>query len=213
MLRKLKKARLDHDTRYCSVSYSDISDDQNDERELNPSGKNRRAHDDLFTAFKGIAKEGDPFEGKGLLVHLIVLCEQFSFTEIEDNPALLEKFKLTGYTIGGSDEHEGVTLIGQRLLENNQILNLVSPFTKLHSDHTNYLYAGSLDAALKEAMQETDLYIGGKHAPDSQLNLFDQPDEKPKRGRKPKAKTAEESEDEGAEEDIDAHEVKMAVNH
>jgi hypothetical protein len=111
--------------------------------------------------------------------HLAVLCEQVdNMTEIEtyqgafETPhPILAKLKVTGFTIGGSDEHEGVTLIGRRMLANNRVLNLVSPFTKWDDVHNGYANAYELAAIIQDLQEEVRLYLEGKKAPAVQLSL------------------------------------------
>lgn len=111
--------------------------------------------------------------------HLAVLCEQvenmFEITTYEkafNQPhQLLSKLKVTGFTIGGSDEHEGVTLIGRRVLANNRVLNLVSPFCKWEDEHNGYEYSYELAAIISNLQNEVIEYLNGKKAPAAQLSL------------------------------------------
>jgi hypothetical protein len=123
--------------------------------------------------------------------HLAVLCEQvenmleitshenislvdelFLGKETVNQPhPILSKLKVTGFTIGGSDEHEGVTLIGRRMLANNRVLNLVSPFCKWEDEHNGYEYSYELAAIISNLQNEVIEYLNGKKAPAVQLSL------------------------------------------
>lgn len=75
------------------------------------------------------------------------------------------KIKITGITIGGHDENEGATIVGQRMLQGNRVLNLVAPFTK---------YADmplGLVGAIILALEEAEFYLNGKKADDPQTQL------------------------------------------
>lgn len=109
----------------------------------------------------------------GLRIHLVRLCEQVKdLPESEgDLNQLLSDYKVTGFVVGGSDEHEGVTLIGRKALKGNRVLNLVSPFTKWEDEHNPY--SGSLDLSSKvaDAAAEVKEYLAGKKAPSLQLEM------------------------------------------
>lgn len=118
-------------------------------------------HPDLLHAFAS------------LRLHLVRLCEQ-----IKDEPeseealnGLLSDFKVTGFVIGGSDEHEGVTLIGRKALAHHRVLNLVSPFTKWQDEHNGYAYHYELADAVQDCQREVVEYLGGKKAPEPQTEL------------------------------------------
>lgn len=111
--------------------------------------------------------------------HLAVLCEQVenmleiaSYEEAFAVPhPMLSKLKVTGFTIGGSDEHEGVTLIGRRMLAGNKVLNLVSPFAKWEDEHNGYEHAYDLAIIISNLRLEVTEYLNGKMAPSVQLSL------------------------------------------
>jgi hypothetical protein len=109
-----------------------------------------------------------------LKIHLAALCEQVSEAELadqrEDHPAL-GKLKVTGFAIGGENEHEGVTLIGRKGLANNRVLNLVSPFTKWEDEHNGYKWSYELGSIIQECQSEVEQYLDGKKAPKVQLEL------------------------------------------
>lgn len=111
-----------------------------------------RPHADLKEAFRELD------------YHAALLCEQCEYRE----DSVVGHIKVSGFTIGGSDEHEGVTIIAQRTLSSGKVLNLIAPFTKWEDDykHQSDLYA---DVAI--AMQECIAFINGKHEPSPQLEI------------------------------------------
>jgi len=72
---------------------------------------------------------------------------------------------------GGSDEHRGATVIAQRKLRSGKVLNLISPFTKFDSETSDYVHCYELDACCEGVVSEVNFYLGGKYAPDPQLEL------------------------------------------
>lgn len=121
-------------------------------------------HQDLFNEFDK------------LKIHLARLCEQeLTMTGVNKEGDIeydLTKFKVTGYVIGGSGEHEGVTLIGRKQLAGGKVLNLIAPFTKWESEHEDaYANAYELEQQIKKCGEEVILYLGGKRAPQVQQEL------------------------------------------
>ncbi|RSK49400.1 hypothetical protein [Hymenobacter rigui] len=114
-----------------------------------------------------------------LIPHLCLLCEQLRETpdfwpddDAPELPAHFDSFSVTGLSIGRGGG--GVTLIGQRRLSGNRVLNLTSPYVA-YDDETGseYAYAGLLEAAVQEALAEVEAALRGKHrAAARQLNLF-----------------------------------------
>lgn len=127
------------------------------------------------------------------------------FTMSDENWAILVDMECTGFSIGGSGDNEGVTLIGKRELSTNKTLNLTAPFTKW-DDSMPYRHSSDLAELIETCKAEVYSYLfEGKHQPDAQMSFAfpedtdqqqDKPDEipnaavafeKPKLGRKPKS--------------------------
>jgi hypothetical protein len=95
-------------------------------------------------------------------VHLVMLCEQpemslISHATISDfDISQLDNYVITGYVIGGTDEHEGVTIIGQKLLKSGKVLNLIAPFTKYEDD---YEFSEELGQDVQMCSYEVDQYL------------------------------------------------------
>lgn len=99
----------------------------------------------------------------------------FKFSESGWN--IIDNTYCSGFTIGGNGDSEGVTLVGRRLLANGKTLNLVSPFQKWEGDNYNYSWISELSEIISECRGEVHLYLfEGKHQPDTQLSLFDEPE-------------------------------------
>src|SRR4051812_41190153 len=70
----------------------------------------RIAHPDLVAAFDALTP------------HLPLLCEVLGEDKLlEADDVKLESFTVTGFTIGGEGEHEGVTLIGRKKLKSGKV--------------------------------------------------------------------------------------------
>lgn len=98
-----------------------------------------------------------------LKIHMVVICEQKEANEVlenfdEYNVENLSGYLVTGFSIGGSDENLGVTLIGQKLLKSGQVLNLIAPFTK-YEDEDGYQFAAELSADIEAACYEVEQYL------------------------------------------------------
>lgn len=166
------------------IGYNELfSDGQSDEI---PKRKcSRFAHQDLVDAYTN------------LRIHLATRAEQGEYTEFEDHPEKLDIFEVDQITIGGTDEHEGVTLSGFRKLKENNKLPLNPPFIKFSTSHSNYAYCESLHELIFTLLSEADQYLKGKSGPDSQMSLSFEANEetseeevKPKKARKSKAREA-----------------------
>jgi hypothetical protein len=128
------------------------------------SGTNSREgenaiHDDLKNAF---AK---------LHPHLALISEMIttSANEIDDiNEDAYRDFKVTGFTIGGGGDSEGVTLIGQKKLSTEKTLNITTPFTKWSDE---YGFVSELAEAIESCKHEVTEYLNGKMAPPAQQEM------------------------------------------
>lgn len=106
----IKKASI-KDNNYLSVEYTE---QQADGFLIIKKDCKIPVHNDLKNAFTELDK------------HLAILSYQHTFSgNIDDN-----NISCRGFSLGGSMENEGVTLIGMRKLENDKVLNINSPFQK-----------------------------------------------------------------------------------
>jgi len=117
-------------------------------------------HEDLKTAFQKLHR------------HLAILADQekapknsTAFQQVE-----YEKFGVRGFSIGGNDENEGVTISGY-LDGKYGIVNLPSPFTKFEG--SEYPFLSELYDDVSACIDEVEEYLfNGKRAPEQQLELF-----------------------------------------
>ena len=115
-------------------------------------------HNDLKDAFSKFPK------------HLAYLCDN---TEIDEDDKI---YDVKGFSIGGNDENEGVTLSGSK--ENDfGVVNLNTPFQKW--EKSEYHAIGVLGEEIEAAIYEINEYLfNGKKAPEQQLSLFEEETEK-----------------------------------
>lgn len=113
-------------------------------------GKNI-VHSDLTEAFKQFVP------------HFAFLCEQRESNLIERMDELpdtiYENLEVSGYSIGGIDSSEGVTLTGKRFLKSSKILNLNSPFTMFNDENEEYKYAFELHEVVQNCNFEVEQYL------------------------------------------------------
>jgi hypothetical protein len=109
--------------------------------------------------------------------HLTFICDlpearEITLHDLEDlNEELLEKIHVTGISLGGDGEHEGVSIIGYKVLGSGKVLNLVAPFTKYFDENDAYLYSDELRHTCHHIANEALLYIDGKYAPSAQTEI------------------------------------------
>ena len=177
----IKKAKI-KDNLYLEVEFSEVVKDGTNEVKKVCTA---HIHDDLRLAFRR------------LNTHMALLTEQaietakkavpVCYGDDEERQREVQHFKFddrnlaiaketacSGFTIGGTGDHEGVTLIGRRTLTAARILNLVSPFLKWTDDIYDYKHLDDLSEIIEACKGEVKLYLfEGKHAPDNQLKLFE----------------------------------------
>lgn len=122
---------------------------------------------------------GDLKKAMGKLApHLAFICDlkeeefvdkkKFSKTDINE----FDKLIISGFTIGGSGEDEGICIIAQKMLA-TQVLNLTSPLTKL----AEYDFASELGETMEGIIYEAKEYIAGNKYSAKQLELELEPEE------------------------------------
>ena len=162
----IRKAKLKGGL-FLEASYKKDLDDHSS-KEITESS-NKPVHDDLKNAFKGLNK------------HLPILCDYQTMKKVKDGvfeeadheSEWVKAFSVTGFSIGGEADHEGVTLTGRKTLENDKIVNLNTPFTKWVDE--DYKFAGELSLAISSCIFEVKEYLfNSKCAPEVQLNMFGQ---------------------------------------
>ena len=119
-------------------------------------------HDDLRASFQKLHK------------HLVVLCDEADTPNKKAfKTALFEGFNVKGFSIGGSDEHEGVTISGNKEGTYGTV-NLNSPFTKY--EDSEYPFLSDLAEDIEAALYEVDQYLfHEKRAPEKQISMDFEP--------------------------------------
>lgn len=156
----IKKAKLYND-KFLEIEFENV-ERQKDDSFVTDQFKltaGHIVHDDLLKSFAALKP------------HVITLCELDEWENVVGQEEKLFKYSCTGFTIGGSNEHEGVTLIGRKTLSSKKVLNLITPFTKYDMETTDYEYSEELRIAVLNACAEVIAYLDGKHAPNPQLEL------------------------------------------
>lgn len=111
--------------------------------------------------------------------HYVIIAGQLDgknaeLDKVENNEDFIALFKITGFSIGGNGESEGVTLIGNKKIKRG-IINIPAPFTKFFDEQDPYEYADELQHLVMHATDEVNKYIDGKIAPDAQGKIdFDE---------------------------------------
>jgi hypothetical protein len=132
-------------------------------------------HPDLKTAFSG------------LNIHLGILSEFIPSTSFEKldfiHPDLVADFRVSGYSIGGDEDDEGVVLTGRKTLKSGKALIMNTPFTRFEEgEETGYKFISELQEGIAVIEKEVLKYLNdGKRAPDNQTSI-DFP-ESPSEGR------------------------------
>lgn len=118
-------------------------------------------HQDLKDAFAALHR------------HLAILCdeEKAPKNSAAFENAEFEKFGVRGFSIGGNDENEGVTISGFKEGKYG-LVNLNTLFTKFESE--DYPFISELNNDLDACIVEVEEYLfAGKRAPEQQLELFE----------------------------------------
>jgi hypothetical protein len=117
-------------------------------------------HEDLKSSFDKLHK------------HLAILCDDFSAKPKTiddwdfDNKA---NYSVRGFSIGGNDENEGVTISGSKEAKHG-LVNLNSPFQKWEG--SEYKYIDDLSENIEACIYEVEQYLfNGKRAPEKQTSI------------------------------------------
>ena len=107
-----------------------------------------------------------------LHVHLAILCDEVTTPKKKDfDAAEFEGFTVRGFSIGGNDENEGVTISGSKDGKFG-LVNLNTPFAKFDHNNSEYPFTSELGDAIQSAIYEVEQYLfEGKRAPEKQLEM------------------------------------------
>lgn len=152
---KIKKASIKDDL-FLNVEYTeDLPGHSKKDTKLSCTVP---VHEDLKTEFNKLRK------------HLAILCDEVKQPKRGDfEAAEFEGFIARGFTIGGNDENEGVTISGSKDGKYGNV-NLNSPFTKYEGP--DYPFAAELINDIGACIFEVEEYLfNEKRAPEKQLEM------------------------------------------
>lgn len=99
--------------------------------------------------------------------HAALLTEQKEVDGIEsvdEVPDIIgQVLDVTGYSIGGDGDNEGVTLIAKRFLKTGKVLNLCAPFTMFNNENESYINAFELEQEIQSCEFEVKEYLFNKN--------------------------------------------------
>lgn len=149
----IKKAKI-KDNIFLEVEYTEEL--QGHTKKDNKLSSTVPVHQDLKDAFQNLHK------------HLAVLCDEVKAPKKQEfKESEFTQFSVRGFSIGGSDDSEGVTISGAKDGKFG-IVNLNTPFIKFESE--NYPFTTDLSADINRCMNEVEQYLfEGKRAPEQQL--------------------------------------------
>ena len=154
---KIRKASIKDDL-FLNVEYSeDLPGHSKKETKLTCTVP---VHEDLKEAFQNLHK------------HLAILCDEVkvkgkNFSTIDHDDFHL--FSVRGFSIGGNDDNEGVTITGCKEGKYG-IVNLNTPFTKWEG--ADYPFSSDLGSDIDTCVFEVNEYLfNGKRAPEKQLEM------------------------------------------
>lgn len=107
---------------------------------------------------------------KKLHTHLAILCDEAKEPKKKDfDTSEFFGFNVRGFSIGGSDDNEGVTISGFKEGKYGTV-NLNTPFKKWSDEE--YPFISELSLSMTDAIEEVEQYLfNGKRAPEAQLEL------------------------------------------
>jgi hypothetical protein len=152
---KIKKEKI-KDNLFLEVEYSeDLPGHSKKDTKLSCTVP---VHDDLKASFQKLHK------------HLAILCDEVLTPKKKDfEAAEFEGFDVRGFSIGGSDENEGITITGSKEGKYGPV-NLNTPFTKWES--TDYPFTKELGNDIQAALHEVEEYLfNEKRAPEVQMSM------------------------------------------
>lgn len=160
---EIKKAKVKNGI---FLAYEYVEKTENYENKISTSS-DAPIHEDLRSCFQR------------LVPHFALLTEEVVKSNViedaisgilEDEPALA-KFSVTGFTIGGNGDTEGVTLTGHKELESGKLVSFNTPF-QLFADE-DYEFSEQLARTVGDLQTEVYEYMEGKQAPKMQVGKLD----------------------------------------
>lgn len=132
-----------------------------------------KRHSDLSAAPDWIIHSDLKAAAQNLRLHLAVISEYVPVKKCREEGAL-DTFVVTGYSIGGKEDEEGIIISGYKLLKSGQAQNFNTVFTRFDQEEKSaYYFMPMLKADIAAIETEVLAYLdGSKKAPDPQLSMF-----------------------------------------
>ena len=103
--------------------------------------------------------------------HFAIICDCVKTSDLDKvKPDDLKVLKITGFSLSGQDEAEGVVLKGMKRAKNGQFYAFNSPLIHFQTSD-EYKGAGELYADVQTAVEEFKQYLGGKHGDPLQTEI------------------------------------------
>lgn len=99
---------------------------------------------------------------KKLTYHLLFLTELVDVEKFSKFPDIaVENYRVTGVSLSGEGEKEGVIITGYKVLSNGKGFSFNTPLTRLEA--TDYVFADNLKQHLAELITQASEYLAGKY--------------------------------------------------
>lgn len=157
---EIRKAKLTKDLVLQKIGYIELNE-TGEKIEVEGVNCDWIAHNDLVQAFQK------------LIPHIAFLSEIPEVTgKLLDHVQTIESITVQSFSIGGEDEHEGISISGTRKLSTGKSQTLNTPFYKWE-DEQPYDYMNELGEVVAEIKHEVEQYLfHKKKAPKRQLEMF-----------------------------------------
>lgn len=114
---------------------------------------------------------------QALVIHAAIIGEFVSASIITDirkhDPEIIENFNVTGFTVAGANDDEGVILSARKTLKSGKTMGFNTPKILLNTEsETAYEFAEDLGLCVADCKDQLIEYLQGKIAPDPQGVLF-----------------------------------------
>lgn len=111
-----------------------------------------------------------------LAVHAALIGEFIPLTSISDinepDPEVIKDFNVSGFTVVGEDDDEGVILTAQKTLKTGKIVGFNTPTIRFNDASDNaYPHLDELATCVTECKTQLRKYLNGEHAEDPQLKM------------------------------------------
>ncbi|PRY51499.1 hypothetical protein B0I27_10784 [Arcticibacter pallidicorallinus] len=157
---EIRKAKLTKELVLTKIGYIELNE-TGEKTEVDGVNCDWIAHNDLVQSFQR------------LIPHIAFMCEVPEVLNLTlDQVDHVESISVSSFTIGGEDEHEGISISGVRTLSTGKTQVLNTPFYKWEDDQP-YEYMNELGEIVANIKHEVEEYLfRKKKAPKRQLEMF-----------------------------------------